>query len=359
MSIAVAILTHHDIPRLRRAIRSVKNQENPCYSWVEVNSIDEKYVEAVRQVCADEVVDCNVSDPKKVGTPGKGKQAVFDRFKSLPEEMTHVLLLDGDDWLYPCAIGSLERMLIENLTIDAMHVYQHDSYVDGKTIMGQGGTPFAVMRDPLHRGESTWVWTDVNPEEGSAAAVPMRPTFFSKRACKVLKWEPSLYCYEDGAFVMASLKAHQDGLITTVNCLTQDLMIYDCDTPDSVQKNSDYEEWTAKMRAVVKRKGPPKEQTSMGECPTIRPAAFINEQEKIQFIHRTAGLIDSMAEKKLNPTKYVFLRKRMSVDRMNAMIRYCEDVVGFAGATFVDGRHRECQDVFSTTRRASEYRRFL
>ena len=53
-----------------------------------------------------------------------------------------------------------------------------------------------------------------------------------------------------------------------------------------------------------------------------------------------ADPLPNRPSKIVNPTQFVFIRQFFSLGDMNGLLRYCEDI-GFAGATFVDGRERD------------------
>jgi len=328
--IVVGILTSYDLPRLRRAAASVGNQTSQCAFFVEVNTRDEKYRQAVLDWCAQEGIPCHSSDSN--GKPGKGKQAVFKRF--LETEADHLLLLDGDDVLYPCAIASLERTLIEVSPVDVLISCAVDQ-VSKKKVSVLGDDQFVQLADPPGRAESLWVY------EGDTMLVPGRPTFFSRRAAETLSWDEDLKCYEDGLFIVETVGAYQEGRLQAVCSMSQDLMVYDRDTPDSAQKKSSFKKQTALVRKKVEALKIDRADTSLGQLPQLRPRQLITSEEKQAYIQSAWDTTPKMERTDaLNTTKFVFLRQRFNVERMNGLIRYCEDM-GFAGATFVDGRHRD------------------
>ena len=329
--IAIGILTHHDLPRLRRAVRSVQAQRAECAYFIEINTKDKAYREAVREWCKQEQIACYSSVSN--GTPGKGKQAVFKRFLK-ESDASHLLLLDGDDWLYPCAIESLHRTLAEIDPVDVLISCAVDQVAEGHVSV-MADEEYAELRDPRGRKESVWLYSE------DEALVPGRPTFFSRRAAQALSWDTDLGCYEDGLFLIETIKAHQEGRMNAVCSLSQDLMVYDRDTVNSAQDVSDFTEQTAQLREKVAALEIDRDATSLGQLPALRPRPFITAEEKQAYIEATWDTTPRMArDSEQNTTRFVFLRSAFSVERMNNLIRHCEDI-GFAGATYVDGSHRD------------------
>jgi len=335
--IVVGILTSYDLPRLRRAIQSVRNQRAECAYFVEINTKDKEYRKAVQDYCEAEQIVCYSSASN--GTPGKGKQAVFNRFlKEMKDD--HLLLLDGDDWLYPVAIESLERTLQELSPVDVLiscAVDQIDADIEsGERIVAVNGDDhYPEVSDPLGRVQSKWLY------EGSEALVPGRPTFFSRRAVQALSWDCNLPCYEDGLFILETILAHQKGQLHAIVSRSQDLMVYDRETPGSMQKQVDFTDCTTQLRTAVERVGIPKDATSMGQLPAICPRQFLSVKEKHAFIESTWNTTPRMDRGNQQDTpQYVFLRRAFSIERMNNLIRYAEDQ-GFSQAVYVDGSPRD------------------
>ena len=335
--IAVGILTSYDLPRLRRAVQSVQNQNAECQYFVEINTKKKSYRQAVQEWCASEEIACYSSQSN--GTPGKGKQAVFRRFLK-ETEAAYLLLLDGDDWLYPCAIESLERTLAEIQPVDVLISCGIDQIAtdpaEGERLVTvNGDDQYRELADPPGRAQSVWLY------EGDEALVPGRPTFSSRRAVQALSWQAKLKCYEDGLFIMEAILAHQKGQLQVIVSRSQDLMVYDRDTPNSMQKQVDFTECTAQLRTAVELLGIPKQATSLGQLPTICPRQFISADEKQAFIDSTWDPQPRMArDESPITTQYVFLRRAFSVERMNTFLRYCEDI-GFSQAVYVDGSPRD------------------
>jgi len=329
--IVTGILTTSDLPRLRRAVNSVRNQEVECAFFVEVNTRDKEYRQAVIDWCAAENIPCFSSSSNK--KPGKGKQAVFNRFLA-ETEAEHLLLLDGDDVLYPCAISSLNRTLAEVDPVDVLISCAVDQVTQGQAVV-MGDNEFVTLRDPQGRAESVWLY------EGDEALVPGRPTFFSRRAVEQLAWDTDLACYEDGLFLIEAIMAHQAGRLQALCSLSQDLMVYDRETPDSAQKVSDFKKQTALLREKVDALDIDRAATSLGQLPTLRPRPFRTAEEKQSFILEVWDTTPKMERgDPLNTTQFILLRRAFSVERMNSLIKYCEEV-GFGSATYVDGRHRD------------------
>jgi hypothetical protein len=72
-----------------------------------VNSTNPHHLEDIRQVMPP---DTNIQETESNGRPGKGHNSVLRYFKSHPE-YDYVVMVDGDDFLYPRALSRLEHYL--------------------------------------------------------------------------------------------------------------------------------------------------------------------------------------------------------------------------------------------------------
>lgn len=110
IKLLVAILTSSDIGRLRRCIDSVEGQiKNVPIEFdikIVVNTLNPEYEKAVQDALADQYpIEITKSD----GTPGTGKNAVFDFFRKQRKKYDYLFQIDGDDMLYPTAFYQLNE----------------------------------------------------------------------------------------------------------------------------------------------------------------------------------------------------------------------------------------------------------
>ena len=103
MNFLVGILTSEKIDKLERCIKSVLAQVDPTNVIVVINSQDEKYQNLA--VFLSEQYNLKSIVTESNGKPGKGKNSLLKYF--LDTDYTHVVPVDGDDYLLPNAIEVL------------------------------------------------------------------------------------------------------------------------------------------------------------------------------------------------------------------------------------------------------------
>lgn len=119
VKLLVVALTTSDINRLKRCLYSIQHQIPVREAGIEivpdihviVNTQNKTYASEVQQELGHEYpVTVTVSD----GTPGTGKNSVFDYFRSLGKKYDYLFQVDGDDILYPTAFQELARFFAEH-----------------------------------------------------------------------------------------------------------------------------------------------------------------------------------------------------------------------------------------------------
>ena len=110
-------LTSGDIHRLRRCIYSLEslipvNEDDIKIEYdikIVVNTKDKDYENLVTEEFSGKYhVEITESD----GTPGTGKNAVFDFFRKQKKRYDYLFQIDGDDMLYPCALGQVSKYFL-------------------------------------------------------------------------------------------------------------------------------------------------------------------------------------------------------------------------------------------------------
>ena len=285
--VRIAILTSWDLPRLERAIRSVKRQKDRLAFWVEINSQDEKYIVQATDLCKKIKADCHIS--KSTGTAGVGKQAVFDQFIHRFTE-PFLYLLDGDDWLYPCASLSIGQTVkqyssLDVLTYPALDVIQGGGgwypIAPGAFANFWNGQMVALNNWEYGPGPAHWLWASKNVITG-----PGRTVLFSRKAAEELRWHPTIGCYEDTLLLLDSLALHQKGEMTSVVSVAQDTFIYDLTTPEGGQKKNDLVKASIELRYEAQQRVH-RDRSSVGELPLLYQESRITYEEKIEYAKKT------------------------------------------------------------------------
>lgn len=291
----IAILTSHDAPRLTRAIDSVQAQSMPAPFWVEVNTQDAEYQDYVLAACARKGIDCHAS--ASYGTPGGGKQAVFDRFADTYDD-DFLMLLDGDDWLYPSAVESMARLIKQYRGLDVLSILSIDKVMsaeDGETYGGTALTDDSALvawqRNDYHLydqwpqgpGRGEWLF------DAEQVVVPGRSMLFSRRAAYTLRWNHQLKVYEDGLLLAESLAQHQAGRLFSSLTNQIDVYIADTLTPDSMQKWADFAQWSAALQALAAHAINP-DRAALSELPMLYPFPLMSYESRIEYVKQTHEL---------------------------------------------------------------------
>lgn len=109
------VLTSHREDKARRLVRSLKAQAPHDFQvdiWVVCNTLDESYPEKAMKMATRE--GCMYARTESNGKPGKGKNSALNLFRAqynAGKAYDYLLLLDGDDFLYPHALAVLSRAL--------------------------------------------------------------------------------------------------------------------------------------------------------------------------------------------------------------------------------------------------------
>lgn len=141
--VLVVALTHKDAERLDRCIRSIEGQRGFHFDYdlkIVINSRDPAFAASLRNVYPYEIIETESN-----GKPGKGKNSVIQLFRER-EEYDYLVMIDGDDCLYPCAFEQFGVMLSQKPDIIGL---QTNDAVD------------RVERDNLRVkvGEKTWLYS--------------------------------------------------------------------------------------------------------------------------------------------------------------------------------------------------------
>ena len=215
MKTAVAVVSDHDPSRLVRALKSA----------IEASA---DYVVAVVDMCSPVLGDLREaasSIAKSIavveaegGTCGRIKNAAIDHARNLAD---YVVVMDGDDGLYPSAVESIERDLERAHYPDLLGHYAFDCWPDKVW----GGCPAPPWQYGRSR-EANW---------GNASYVTAwRPFVFRDQTS--LRYEADVPSYSDGLLCYRALAAHQRGEADVWISFAIDVLAVDRNTPNSNQK---------------------------------------------------------------------------------------------------------------------------
>ena len=289
MRILLAILTHHDLPRLRRALASANLQRRARGVDVEVvvvvNSLDREYERLVVRTAADLGVRAVATDSN--GRPGRGKNACLDLL--LESGCDYLCQLDGDDWLYPTWAESVAEHLRRLPHVDALGIVPIDCLgsAEGLTFeVGQGvvagvwGTSTAYPFDAAGPGRAP-LWA-----EPGTTSNPDMIRLLSRPAAARWRFDEELPIGEDTLLSLALLSSHQRGELSYWLTMASDWMIVDRTTPGSVQRTYSHQEALEPLRSKAAALVDPA-RSSAAELPILYPPLLLSADEKRSWIERT------------------------------------------------------------------------
>jgi hypothetical protein len=198
--VMVGLLTSRRPDLLVQCAKSIYNQQQhslPYHVYAVVNSLTEGYADTVRAALRGAgLSDCIVVTTESNGTPGRGHNSVLRLFESMGPKYTHLVMVDGDDTLYPSAFHQLEKTL--ERAPDVVHLMCNDSVVAGvhaphlKTV---GMAPGNLWENP------TMVKTIGNPFQTplrlSAIRTPSRILLVNQKGSRAVRYDEKMIVYDD------------------------------------------------------------------------------------------------------------------------------------------------------------------
>ena len=204
---------------------------------VVVNSTNEAHFAAVRAVVPASVA---VVRTESNGRPGKGHNSVLETFRRSPE-YAYLVMVDGDDFLYPRALARLEAYLAYEP--DVLLLAFHDKLAVARTERDRL-VPHFSMRDRL-----VWFYnlTDVTvpmwyrakskdpfAHEATELNTPARPLVFSRRSLAFdLAYDETARLYDDFVVCCKCLERSVLGDLRVFGVVDSHVYLYNTTTPGS------------------------------------------------------------------------------------------------------------------------------
>lgn len=115
-------LTSGDLNRLKRCVYSVERQviQDSAHATFEVDIkivVNTKTPGYYDQVCREFEDRYEVIETPSDGTPGTGKNSVFEVFRKSKVKYDYLFQIDGDDFLYPTALTMISRPLAKGYDV--------------------------------------------------------------------------------------------------------------------------------------------------------------------------------------------------------------------------------------------------
>lgn len=123
----MAVLVSSDLPRAIRCIKTCQLQTDHNLDFqilVVINTLNNEFKNEMVEYCelSGIAYEITVSD----GTASTGKNSVFEVFDR-KTDFTHLVQIDGDDFLYPMFLRHMERHLTKYPTTDVLGILPCDS----------------------------------------------------------------------------------------------------------------------------------------------------------------------------------------------------------------------------------------
>ena len=198
MKFLTAILTSGNLRLLGRALNSVSSCD-PEDVVIIVNTLDEEFVEELNRSEISTVYP--IVRTESNGLPGKGHQSVLDYF--LTTDATHLIKIDGDDFLLPDGHRGIRHTLLAKPDSDALGLvgerfripYQngwlilHLGVVDQNTMIQDAGLP--VTSDLLY-----WLHR-LTSVSGTADTWFDRIVCYSRKGAELARYSETMPCVVD------------------------------------------------------------------------------------------------------------------------------------------------------------------
>lgn len=236
MKTLVAILTSDKLDKLTRCIQSAANQTDTENIVVIINTQDPEYAKHAVQLTES----CNIKSviTESNGKPGKGKNSLISYF--LSTDFTHVIPVDGDDYLLPRAVDIIEYVaetkqadvigLIDGIAVlndvymSAEDWFYTDAYHSrmSESIEKQSFRKFNVHMEKIRR---------VSTEYGNFFN---RLVLVSRVAADKIHYEEDMGGAEDVRQSLLLKLAHRNNLLSYVLLSSQNVYMYDVSEPGVV-----------------------------------------------------------------------------------------------------------------------------
>ena len=251
MKVCVVILTYHKIPddKLERCIWSIETQKNVPVTFdfdvhVVVNSLDASYFSRIKEYIGDEQ-GYPVVETESDGHCGRGKNSVYDYYKSIREEngYTHLMLIDGDDYYYPMAFNCVYDLLLKS---NFDYLSGSSPYVDSVHNMApEDGRPYAEASDEATKTKIyVWSFIEHRPvgvpyQYWDGKVIPGGEPYLcvsNKVIDADIRYLEGDTVTDDYFHLLDAVLAHLDGKINFVNTDCNDIYVYDCSNENSLTR---------------------------------------------------------------------------------------------------------------------------
>ena len=125
-NIVIFILTNNNEKLLKVVYNTVLKQKNHNFTYniiIVVNSLNQNYYHDVSKEF--ENIDVEIIETKSNGRPGMGHNSCINLFK-IRKEYNYMIMIDGDDFLYPYALNQLNKCFEKKNHLDILMLKSTD-----------------------------------------------------------------------------------------------------------------------------------------------------------------------------------------------------------------------------------------
>jgi hypothetical protein len=300
LKILLTVLVSHDLPRAIRAIKTCQLQTNHNLDFeicVVINTLNNEFKKEMVEYCEISGVGCEITESD--GTASTGKNSVFKVFDKRVD-FTHLVQIDGDDFIYPVFLRHMERHLTKYPTTDVIGILPCDSiYTNHEPSFYklENGSYAGIWETNYSAWFREWIQFDTdkiftNNSKGNLA----RLTLFSRKIPNKFFYDKEQVIGEDYKLHFDLLLAHRKDEISYWFSSASDTSVRDTTSmgvqkKDSnlmidghyvITKNEFYEERLKKY--VLETNG--EFRSGSGEIPIDFPPIYMDAQDKINYFNQ-------------------------------------------------------------------------
>lgn len=229
MKTLVAILTSGKLEKLQRCIDSVLLQVEHSDVVVIINTLDKPYENLASLLAAENGIKSVITESN--GKPGKGKNSLISYF--LSTDFTHVIPVDGDDFLFPLATTKLSE-LIHTTNADVIGL------IDGLVLMGNNQLPIEIglqteeyitkvlrYMDRKHRKIFNLYLARIRRVSNEYGNIFNRFMILSRNAASVMMYDEELSGAEDIKQGLYLKLLHHAGMLKYILVRSENIYLYD------------------------------------------------------------------------------------------------------------------------------------
>jgi len=242
MRLLISVLTSSKPDLARLCYDSIKSQQhNPLDTdiVVIVNSTNPHHLEDVQSQMPP---GTNIQETESNGRPGKGHNSVLRYFQQHPE-YDYVVMVDGDDFLYPRALSRLEHYLRyePDILFIAFHDILHPKLVDPTTphISFRNKCCLSYNIDTLTADEWYRIKGAINPFQNDINHMNTyaRPFVFSRKSVSHdIYYDENVTLYDDFIVFLKAFELGVLGKLKTFTLIDTNLYLYNLTSLDTASK---------------------------------------------------------------------------------------------------------------------------